>query len=157
MTTVFIEAKFTGGYRVSFSRYDQTLVELIKAKTPYRYRTYDAKTKVWHLERFSDVSRFCDTAANLGHSVINVEPGNPDNEYQPPPTPSAPTAALPTLDEVFDHLLRISGPNRADAVHRQLTKVFHPDTPTGSTQLMQSLNHARDRHNRHASQHGGRR
>lgn len=39
-------------------------------------------------------------------------------------------------------LLAAVGPARVTAVHRALTKVLHPDTPTGDTALQQQLNDA---------------
>jgi len=62
----------------------------------------------------------------LGCTVVGVETR----------TPSA-------CDGWAQHLFRAVGPSRVTAVHRALSKVLHPDVPTGSGVLQRELNDAR--------------
>lgn len=55
---------------------------------------------------------------------------------EPQASPSGPSWAQVTLAAV--------GAERADAVFRALSKVLHPDTPTGSDELMRQLIEARE-------------
>jgi len=65
----------------------------------------------------------------LGCTVVGVETRTP--------------ATSSACDGWAQHLFRAVGPSRVTAVHRALSKVLHPNVPTGSGVLQRELNDAR--------------
>ncbi|MBZ4580995.1 hypothetical protein GBP75_23215 [Mycobacterium avium subsp. hominissuis] len=106
-------------------RYDPDIVEAIKT-LPSWDREYDPSRKQWTIENADAASELASTLADIGCNVTGL-------------TPAAPVGEIQWAVELF----KAVGPQRADAVARALTKVLHPDTPTGSTRLQQQLNDAK--------------
>ena len=113
-------------------RYDPTLVELIKTAVPAPARSWNPTAKEWtvaagHAERLAQALRA------TGHRVIGLEDPRPQADTRIPDT--ALWARI---------LFRRVGPTRHEPVFRALTRVLHPDTPTGDGVIQRELNLARD-------------
>jgi hypothetical protein len=120
-------------YAVTF-RYDKVLVDTLKDVVPHRHRTWDPDTREWQiLDTYVD--NFTAEVRKLGIPVITL---------QPPPPPRRPPPRSNGGGDWARALFHAVGPTRADAVHRALTRVLHPDTATGDTTLQRELNTARD-------------
>jgi len=111
-------------YTVRFS-YDPLLVELLKSRVPSYARTWNSAGKLWTVDSVY-AAPLAAAFTELGCTVVGVETR----------TPSA-------CDGWAQHLFRAVGPSRVTAVHRALSKVLHPDVPTGSGVLQRELNDAR--------------
>ena len=111
-------------YTVRFS-YDALLVELLKSRVPSYARTWFSAGKYWTVDS-AYAAPLAAAFTELGCTVVGVETR----------TPSA-------CDGWAQHLFRAVGPSRVTAVHRALSKVLHPDVPTGSGVLQRELNDAR--------------
>jgi RPA family protein len=120
--------------RVSFG-YDPGAVAIIKSITSTS-RSYDPTTKVWTVAG-SVVDDLVWMLTQDGHRVVTTVTGKP---------PQFPT-------EWAEALFAAVGPERVDAVHRALTKIFHPDTETGSNDLQQQLNDARNKYTKRGASH----
>ena len=126
MTAVLIDPTADGlTYRVSFT-YDPDVVELIKS-LPQRTRRWDKQAGVWRVKA-SHIDRLTELLQANGCRVIGGR-----------------RRSAAAVTQWADALYAAVGPQRADQVHRALTKVLHPDAATGDNQLMQQLNVARDR------------
>lgn len=126
-----------GGHcTVSFA-YDPELVALMKTVPTYA-RTWSPSTKRWHLDT-EFANELADTLRRLGHHVIGLDPGSPSCSPQS------------DASEWAYQLFRRVGPTRQRAAFRALSRVLHPDTPTGDKQLQQELN---DAHAQVAAQKG---
>jgi len=112
------------GYTVRFP-YDALLVELLKSRVPSYARTWFSAGKYWTVDS-AYAAPLAAAFTELGCTVVGVETR----------TPSA-------CDGWAQHLFRAVGPSRVTAVHRALSKVLHPDVPTGSGVLQRELNDAR--------------
>ena len=112
------------GYTVRFP-YDPLLVELLKSRVPSYARTWFSAGKYWTVDS-AYAAPLAAAFTELGCTVVGVETR----------TPSA-------CDGWAQHLFRAVGPSRVTAVHRALSKVLHPDVPTGSGVLQRELNDAR--------------
>jgi len=112
------------GYTVRFP-YDALLVELLKSRVPSYARTWNSAGKLWTVDS-AYAAPLAAAFTELGCTVVGVETR----------TPSA-------CDGWAQHLFRAVGPSRVTAVHRALSKVLHPDVPTGSGVLQRELNDAR--------------
>ena len=112
------------GYTVRFP-YDALLVELLKSRVPSYARTWFSADKYWTVDS-AYAAPLAAAFTELGCTVVGVETR----------TPSA-------CDGWAQHLFRAVGPSRVTAVHRALSKVLHPDVPTGSGVLQRELNDAR--------------
>jgi hypothetical protein len=121
--------------RVSFD-YDPDAISIIKSITS-KSRTYDPDTKIWTVTG-TVVDDLIWMLTQAGHKVHATITGQPPSQT---PTGWA------------DALFTAVGPDRIDAVHRALTKIFHPDTTTGSHELQQQLNTARDQHTKRGAKH----
>ena len=111
-------------YTVRFP-YDALLVELLKSRVPSYARTWNSAGKLWTVDS-AYAAPLAAAFTELGCTVVGVETR----------TPSA-------CDGWAQHLFRAVGPSRVTAVHRALSKVLHPDVPTGSGVLQRELNDAR--------------
>jgi len=111
-------------YTVRFS-YDPLLVELLKSRVPSYARTWNSAGKLWTVDSVY-AAPLAAAFTELGCTVVGVETR----------TPSA-------CDGWAQHLFRAVGPSRVTAVHRALSKVLHPNVPTGSGVLQRELNDAR--------------
>ena len=111
-------------YTVRFP-YDALLVELLKSRVPSYARTWNSAGKLWTVDSVY-AAPLAAAFTELGCTVVGVETR----------TPSA-------CDGWAQHLFRAVGPSRVTAVHRALSKVLHPDVPTGSGVLQRELNDAR--------------
>lgn len=120
----------TDGVLVSFV-YDADLVEAFKAAVPHTARRWRAADRVWWVATAA-MPALTAALENTGHQVHNNRPRGPQRSDI-------------RRDTWADVMFEAVGPHRADAVHRALTRVLHPDTPAGDTALMQALNTARDR------------
>ncbi|QJY51230.1 hypothetical protein [Pseudonocardia broussonetiae] len=118
--------------RVTF-RYDPVLVEVLKAIVPAGLRRWDGIGKAWSVHRLY-VDQLAAWARQNGHAVADIRPTAR--------TATPPSAAGPRVDWA-EALFAAVGPDRADAAFKALTRVLHPDLPTGDTRLMQDLNRAR--------------
>ena len=127
MTTV----RFTPGldeHVVRFA-YDPAVVEAIKEIVPSYARSWRPATRTWLIDpNWAPV--LADTLRTYGHTVTGL-----DDHHRG--------------DRQCDHrgdadwariLFRRVGPNRAGAVFRSLSRILHPDTTTGSTDLQRELN-----------------
>ena len=115
-------------YAVTFA-YNPNIVALIKT-VPAGARSWKPDAKLW----FIDAGYAPSLAASMrecGYIVTGMDKPKPDG-----PGPRADWAQL---------LFARVGQQRAEPVFRALTRVLHPDTPTGDTQLQRELNNARDR------------
>ena len=111
-------------YTVRFP-YDALLVELLKSRVPSYARTWNSAGKLWTVDSVY-AAPLAAAFTELGCTVVGVDTR----------TPSA-------CDGWAQHLFRAVGPSRVTAVHRALSKVLHPDVPTGSGVLQRELNDAR--------------
>ena len=111
-------------YTVRFP-YDALLVLLLKSRVPSYARTWFSAGKYWTVDS-AYAAPLAAAYTELGCTVVGVETR----------TPSA-------CDGWAQHLFRAVGPSRVTAVHRALSKVLHPDVPTGSGVLQRELNDAR--------------
>ena len=123
MTTV-VFTRAGAVYTVRFP-YDALLVELLKSRVPSYARTWFSAGKYWTVDS-AYAAPLAAAFTELGCTVVGVETR----------TPSA-------CDGWAQHLFRAVGPSRVTAVHRALSKVLHPDVPTGSGVLQRELNDAR--------------
>jgi hypothetical protein len=62
-----------------------------------------------------------------------------------PNAPPAVVTSTETPEDVIISLFKMVGPDKADSVYRNLSRVFHPDLG-GSNKLMMTLNNARDKY-----------
>ena len=123
MTTVMF-TRAGAVYTVRFD-YDALLVELLKSRVPSYARTWNSAGKLWTVDSVY-AAPLAAAFTELGCTVVGVETR----------TPSA-------CDGWAQHLFRAVGSSRVTAVHRALSKVLHPDVPTGSGVLQRELNDAR--------------
>jgi len=100
-------------------------VELLKSRVPSYARTWNSAGKLWTVDS-AYAAPLAAAFTELGCTVVGVDTR----------TPSA-------CDGWAQHLFRAVGPSRVTAVHRALSKVLHPDVPTGSGVLQRELNDAR--------------
>lgn len=95
-------------------------------------RRWDADRKVWVIPA-DGVPLLAAHLTALGYAVTtNRQPGAPHLRVKPG-------------DGWAMTLFGAVGPTRSAAIYKALSRVLHPDMPTGSTELMQQLNAARDR------------
>lgn len=134
MSTVTLTDAGPGAVAIRFT-YDRELVELLKACVPAYARRWDATWKTWTVDGYP-LDHFLGAARTAGHNVIDGRAAS-----TPPPRARRPEPPREWAEE----LLLAVGPERREAVFRALTRVLHPDTPTGDVRLMQALNGARDR------------
>ena len=147
MAAIRIDLAEYGRIRIRMP-YDPVLIAQIKAM-PSSRRSWEPQSKAWVLHHVDDAHNFVAQAGRRGHPVIGAQQLG---GYEPPAHRPAVTAASPI--EVFEHLLRIVGPDHEDKIHKALSRVLHPDTG-GSTELMTALNAARDRHISRNCRRGG--
>ena len=124
MTHTVVFDRVGNGYTVRFP-YDALLVELLKSRVPSYARTWFSAGKYWAVDS-AYAAPLAAAFTELGCTVVGVETR----------TPSA-------CDGWAQHLFRAVGPSRVTAAHRALSKVLHPDVPTGSGVLQRELNDAR--------------
>jgi hypothetical protein len=167
--TVFYKETFEGdSYRLTFG-YDAQIVKLIK-NLPAQYRTWDREHKDWtiadhQMEFLQALLKTYDyPTSSMGkesrpreyvrsghneHSYTNTDyDSNARDAYDRAKwgrqQNTRPPRSSPSNDWAHS-LFRAVGPDRAEAVYKALSRVLHPDTPTGDHQLMQQLNEARRR------------
>jgi len=116
------------GYTVRFS-YDPLLVKLLKSRVPSYARTWNSAGKLWTVDSVY-AAPLAAAFTELGCTGVGVETRTP-------------SATSSSCDGWAQHLFRAVGPSRVAAVHRALSKVLHPDVPTGSGVLQRELNDAR--------------
>ncbi len=120
------------GYGVRF-RYDPALVELLKTAVPSYARSWDPSLKQWQVQA-THARQLASALRRTGHQVIGCDADDP-----PPRTTTG------TDPSQWAHILfRRVGPTRREPVFRALTRIFHPDLPTGDGRLQQELNAARE-------------
>ena len=124
MTHTVVFDRVGNGYTVRFP-YDALLVELLKSRVPSYAPTWFSAGKYWTVDS-AYAAPLAAAFTELGCTVVGVDTR----------TPSA-------CDGWAQHLFRAVGPSRVTAVHRALSKVLHPDVPTGSGVLQRELNDAR--------------
>jgi hypothetical protein len=135
MTAVRFTPRYGGlATAVNFA-YDPTVVAAVKS-VPSFYRSYDPATKTWTIDGGWAATLAAELRA-LGHTVVGRTGGDDSG-------PSSTSSAYGDDDSWARDLLRRVGADRVDAVYRALTRVLHPDAPTGDTQLQRELNRARD-------------
>jgi hypothetical protein len=114
-------------YVIRFT-YDPDLVELLKATVPGFARSWDPYTNEWKVD--AEFGRTLASAIErAGHTTVGLDESR---------------AAVDRAGWA-EALLDAVGPTRHEPVFRALTKVVHPDAPTGDGQLPQQLNDAPDR------------
>ena len=116
-------------YVVTFN-YDRDVVALLKA-VPKHYRSWRPETKQWRIASWYSPILARSLRQHEHHTVgIDVR--------DPPPHRNGHTQSWAQA------LFSTVGPDRADQVHRALTRILHPDNPeTGDTTLQRELNTAR--------------
>ena len=127
MTHTVVFDRVGNGYTVRFP-YDALLVELLKSRVPSYARTWFSAGKYWTVDS-AYAAPLAAAFTELGCTVVGVETRTP--------------ATSSACDGWAQHLFRAVGPSRVTAVHRALSKVLHPDVPTGSGVLQRELNDAR--------------
>ncbi|WP_078290444.1 hypothetical protein [Mycobacterium sp. D16R24] len=132
--TVTAAADFSGRCAVRF-RYDRAVVDLLKNTLDWRDREWDPQSRVWLVDPL-EIDRLVRQLRSYGCEVNDQT----TIHYDPPP--SAATWAVAVLDAV--------GSERQEAVFRVLSRVLHPDAPTGDTALMRELIDGRDEVRRRA-------
>ena len=128
LTTVFFQDQ-GDRYAVMFS-YNADLVDLMKT-VPKQFRWWDPDTKKWHIASWYALI-LAKAIRERGHPVVGLD------EPDPPPrrTGHGPNWAQQLFSTV--------GVDRADQVHRALTRILHPDNQeTGDHTLQRQLNDAR--------------
>lgn len=140
MTTVHITTDPLSGThaRVAFP-YNPELVDLLKLAVPSYGRHWNPAAKVWTISSLH-VGDFISYARRAGHHVMDLR-GDGGQKRR---TDHDHYGSSATPHGWAESLLAAVGPEREDAVFKALTRVLHPDTATGSTELMQQLNRARD-------------
>lgn len=124
MTAVHFTRNATGGFTVRFA-YDPTLVDLLKATVAPFDRAWNPDDRAWTVAGAA--------AATLAQALRDM--GVTVTGLAGPRTDSAAWAQV---------LFQRVGPARTTAVYRCLSRVLHPDTPTGDTALQQELNAAHE-------------
>ena len=127
MTHTVVFDRVVNGYAVRFP-YDALLVELLKSRVPSYARTWFSAGKYWTVDS-AYAAPLAAAFTELGCTVVGVETRTP--------------ATSSACDGWAQHLFRAVGSSRVTAVHRALSKVLHPDVPTGSGVLQRELNDAR--------------
>jgi len=132
--------------------YDAKLKDLLKESVYQPDRMWNPGRKIWVVLRnattAADLKDFIEQAEKLGHKVVDRRTKESFNfskgrrKTAPPPPPPPPPRGKDTW---ADTLFRAVGKDREEAVFKALTKVLHPDVKTGSVELMQQLNVARDK------------
>ena len=119
MTAVRFE--FRGDmYAVTFT-YDAIVVEMLKAVVPSYARTWSPPRREWLIESVYS-KPLSEALHRLGCTIVGLEPEPGDHT------------------DWARALFQRVGPHRAGPVFRSLSRVLHPDTPTGDKQLQQELN-----------------
>lgn len=139
MTVILADRDDLGRAAISFT-YDPTVVDLIKSTVPGSHRKWEAATKTWWISNISYALYFVEAAKRCGHVVVGEDLLRPTKKATPQQA-----ITLATPDDVFDRLLHMVGAEREDKIFAALVRILHPDTGTGSLELMQSLNRVRDR------------
>ena len=114
------------GYVLRFA-YDATLVSLVKTVPGYA-RSWQPESKVWIVDAIY-ARELAASMRELGYAVTGL------NEPKAEPPPAADWARV---------LFRRVGKQRTEPVFRALTRILHPDNPSGDTALQRELNTARD-------------
>src|SRR5271165_5519105 len=105
--------------------YDANIVALVKTLPNYA-RTWEPAAKEWVI----DAGHAPALAAHLrecGYTVVGLHDPNVNANNN-------------TKTTWAKDLLIAVGPERADLVHRALTRILHPDNPDGDLALMRDLN-----------------
>lgn len=97
-------------------------------------RRWSKAEKVWILPA-SDARVLGGMLKRAGYRVVMSGPQSRERQQSPPSTSNT----------WADHMFGALGPELATAAYKALSRVLHPDTG-GSTEHMQTLNGARDRH-----------
>ena len=112
-------------------RYNEELVELVKAAVDWRDRAWSPTDRCWYIDRWM-VCQLVDELTAVGATVRWEDADSPCRRQQQAEPPSA--WAQPSWAEL---LMTAVGEARRDAVFRALSKVLHPDVvETGDTALI---------------------
>jgi hypothetical protein len=125
MATVLITG--TGMMRTVRFRYDPDLVDLIKTIVPSYARSWRPADRSWTLD-IDWTAQLIAAIRAAGHTVITDDDQHPPSDHR----------RQGWANGLFDRV----GPSRAPACYRALSRVLHPDTAGGDTQLQQELNQA---------------
>jgi hypothetical protein len=129
MTTVMFTPS-PDGHIVRFA-YDPTIVATIKQTVPSYARAWRPATRTWLIDS-GWASVLADTLRVLGHTVTGLDDPRRDDRRCDCGGDAGWARAL----------FRRVGPTRAGLVFRALSRILHPDTDTGDTQLQRELNAA---------------
>lgn len=140
MTNVHLEHDPTTGDVLVTFKYDPTLVELLKNTITHHFRKWNPDAKHWAVSSLF-IDEFVSAARRHGHVFTGLYADQGERQQR---RTGHPRSAPPPAADWAETLLDAVGTERADAVFKALTRVLHPDTATGSTELMQQLNRARD-------------
>jgi hypothetical protein len=116
-------------HAVTFA-YNPDVVETIKLVVPSFLRSWNPDRREWLILEPVYATQLADTLRRLGHTIIGID--------DPPPQRQHTTDPAGWARAVFARV----GPNRAPVAYRLLSKLCHPDTPTGDHRIMQELNEA---------------
>ena len=128
MTAVKFE-KCGPQYAVRFP-YNPTVVDALKSSVPAWARTWKPNTKEWIVDATYGPGLAADLKS-IGCTVIGLETAPP------------PKSASPQSDWAQALFCRV-GATRVDEVFRALSKVFHPDRPSGDAVLQRELTDAKN-------------
>ena len=92
-------------------------------------RSWDPHNRCWYIDGFDWALILAATLKNHGHVVVGLEP---------PPQQRQRGDDANWARQMFHAV----GSSRHGPVYRALSRVLHPDTPTGDTQLQRELNEA---------------
>jgi hypothetical protein len=123
------------------SKYDENLIALLKHAVPHWHRKWDKENKTWLINSEVEATSFLKKAKAFGHVVTIGPRWKAELKNRRQATGTATGTATP--DRVIGQLFELVDATRHDLLHKQLTKVFHPDLG-GDTALMTVLNRVRD-------------
>lgn len=126
MTDVYFTPTENDDYIVSFS-FDRDVIDLIKC-VHWQSRSWNPDKKVWTVHDHS-VPYLIKLLKDMGHQT-HWQKAESKAKAKANHKPSTNWAVT-----LFDRV----GPERKEAVFKALSKVLHPDTPTGDHDLMREL------------------
>jgi hypothetical protein len=129
MTAVMFTA-VRDGHVVQFA-YDPAVVATIKQTVPSYARAWRPATKTWLIDPFW-APVLADTLRCYGHTITGLDDRRRDDRQ----------CDCGGDADWARTLFRRVGPIRRGPVFRALSRILHPDTATGDTQLQRELNTA---------------
>lgn len=129
MTAVRFQRRADTTTAVTFA-YDPTIVETIKLVVPGFLRSWNKARREWLILEPVYATELARVLRGAGYTIIGLDDPSSNRPHGNDPAGWA--------RAVF----RRVGPARAPLAYRLLSRVCHPDTPTGDHELMAELNSA---------------